>query len=305
MPRPVKDFEGFVGQSRVVGGVGRLVKGALTRGEPVPHLLLVGPPGCGKTSLVRAIGRAYGTTVRQLPSPRLRVDDLTRTLHEMGFADILLIDEAHLFGPGVTETLNVAVVDNRAPAPDAEDGTRLESIAEFTLLLATNRPGEIAKALRSRLHEIQFADYMERELIEIARRVAEDQMMQMTPQALRQIAENASSPRQIEKLLSALRVWYPTDDSVDQPMVRAFFSDSPFGTDELGLDERQRRYLCLLGAQPDSPMTQMSLTHALGCDYATVAYEVEPVLFRRRFIEAVARGRRITAAGLVAIGGAP
>ena len=65
-PRSLDDF---VGQTRVKEQLDR-AQAARTRGEPLDHVLLVGPPGLGKTSLSFIIREELGVGFAQSPARR-------------------------------------------------------------------------------------------------------------------------------------------------------------------------------------------------------------------------------------------
>jgi Holliday junction DNA helicase RuvB len=60
-PRSLDDF---VGQTRVKEQLSIALQAARSRGEPLDHVLLVGPPGLGKTSLSFIIREELGVGIR-------------------------------------------------------------------------------------------------------------------------------------------------------------------------------------------------------------------------------------------------
>ena len=70
-PRSLDDF---VGQSRVKEQLSIALQAARTRGEPLDHVLLVGPPGLGKTSLSFIIREELGVGIRTVAGPGARAE---------------------------------------------------------------------------------------------------------------------------------------------------------------------------------------------------------------------------------------
>jgi Holliday junction DNA helicase RuvB len=59
-----RDLDDFVGQDRVKEQLDIALKAARARAEPLDHVLLVGPPGLGKTSLAYIVREELGVGIR-------------------------------------------------------------------------------------------------------------------------------------------------------------------------------------------------------------------------------------------------
>ena len=70
-PRRLADY---IGQSRVKENIQIAVEAARSRGEALDHVLLYGPPGCGKTVLVRAIAGTGQANVLSVKGAELLSD---------------------------------------------------------------------------------------------------------------------------------------------------------------------------------------------------------------------------------------
>jgi len=66
-----RSLDEFVGQERVKEQLGIALEAAKARGEALDHVLLVGPPGLGKTSLAFIIREELGVGIRTVAGPAL------------------------------------------------------------------------------------------------------------------------------------------------------------------------------------------------------------------------------------------
>ncbi|MEW6019774.1 MAG: AAA family ATPase, partial [Pseudomonadota bacterium] len=64
-------FEDFVGQPKVKEQLAIFIEAARSRREALDHVLLVGPPGLGKTTLAQIIAAEMGVAIRVTSGPAL------------------------------------------------------------------------------------------------------------------------------------------------------------------------------------------------------------------------------------------
>jgi holliday junction DNA helicase RuvB len=298
MARPLRTFNTFVGQRRIVDYVRPLIQGAQAKGEPAPSFVLCGPSGVGKTTLAEAYAAECGTRCRPfLASRESQVVGLCTALSELDAADVLLIDEAHRL-PDELQQLLLGVLDEwKIPAisggrlqPEAEP----QSIAPITLLLATNEPGSLRKALRSRLECLDFDTYSLGELKAIARGAAQKVGVELTAQAAGRLAQVAQgTPRLLGMRISRLTLLWTavtkfTIEEVDKLLHKQ-------GVDHNGLMPLQRQLLSVLAQAPSGNASLELLATKLGRDPAYLRQEVEPFLIDLQVIAfQPGRGRVIT-----------
>src|SRR3989449_8466769 len=96
----------FVGQERIKDQLAIALEAAKRRGEALDHVLLVGPPGLGKTSLAFILREELGVGIRTVAGPALeRKGDLAAILTSLDERDVLFVDEIHRLGRAVEEIL--------------------------------------------------------------------------------------------------------------------------------------------------------------------------------------------------------
>src|SRR5690606_11078279 len=96
----------FVGQAAARANLKIFVEAAKNRGEALDHVLFVGPPGLGKTTLAQIMARELGVNFRSTSDPVIaKAGDLAAFLTNLVDRDVLFFDEIHRLNPAVEEIL--------------------------------------------------------------------------------------------------------------------------------------------------------------------------------------------------------
>jgi Holliday junction DNA helicase RuvB len=150
-PRRLDDF---VGQERTKQQLEIALEAARARGEALDHVLLVGPPGLGKTTLATIVREELGVGLRTIAGPALeRKGDMAAILTGLEPRDVLFIDEIHRVNHAIEEILYPALEDFRLDivvGQGAGARTLTLDLPPFTLVGATTRTGLLTTPLRDR-----------------------------------------------------------------------------------------------------------------------------------------------------------
>jgi Holliday junction DNA helicase RuvB len=96
----------FIGQEQARANLRVFIEAAQSRGEALDHILLVGPPGPGKTTLAQIVARELGVNFRSTSGPVIaKAGDLAALLTNLEARDVLFIDEIHRLSPAIEEIL--------------------------------------------------------------------------------------------------------------------------------------------------------------------------------------------------------
>ncbi|PXA92888.1 Holliday junction branch migration DNA helicase RuvB [Nostoc sp. 3335mG] len=295
-------FSDFVGQADARANLEVFIEAAKKRGAALDHVLFVGPPGLGKTTLAQIIAKELGVGFRATSGPVIaKAGDLAALLTNLEERDVLFIDEIHRLNPAIEEVLYPAMEDFQLDLIIGE-GPAARSVridlARFTLVGATTRAGLLTTPLRDRFGiPVRLNFYTPAELVQIVTRGARMMGMPMAPDGAMEIARRSrGTPRIAGRLLRRVIDFALVDGAVEVNSTLADKALLRLDVDARGLDQLDRRYLnTIADFYNGGPVGIETIAAALSEPRDAIEEIVEPYLLQQGFIQRTPRGRMLTA----------
>ncbi|MEM1287051.1 MAG: Holliday junction branch migration DNA helicase RuvB [Pseudomonadota bacterium] len=299
----------FTGQAEARANLSVFVEAARRRSEALDHVLFVGPPGLGKTTLAQIMARELGVNFKATSGPVIaKAGDLAAILTNLEERDVLFIDEIHRLSPAVEEILYPAMEDFQLDLIIGE-GPAARSVkidlARFTLVAATTRLGLLTTPLRDRFGiPVRLQFYSIEELRRIIKRAAHLLDVAITDDGASEIAARSrGTPRIAGRLLRRVRDFALVDADGTVGQALADSALNRLDIDRAGLDTLDRGYLSLIIDKFEGgPVGIETISAALSEPRDAIEEVVEPFLLQQGFIQRTPRGRLATRAAFEHLG---
>jgi Holliday junction DNA helicase RuvB len=277
------DWDSYVGQEKLKNRLQVSIDGALERYASLDHVLLHGPPGCGKTSIASLIAQEMVQDFHSYVMP-VKVKSLQKIFLEN--EGVIFLDEIHRLSRKDQEFLLPVLEDHDI---QFDNGKKIHIDHQFTVVGATTELEKIIKPLRDRfIHRPKFEEYTDEEMATIVKRMSDRIGMDITnDECLALGRASAGVPRQARTIVYTARDL----NSCNPDLVL-----ETCGITHDGLTEDHLEYLLAL-----NKMGQIAGVDVLS-NYTglpkDVILDLEKLLVRKSLIEYSPKGRLLMVKGM-------
>jgi Holliday junction DNA helicase RuvB len=289
--RPTR-FEDVIGQSSVVERLRIVVAGYKTGEAAMPHTLLDGPPGLGKTTIASAISSEIGVNLYTVNAANVRgIKNLLPYLMGIEPRSVLFIDEIHRL-PKIVEEFLYPVMEDFALSIVVENKPETIQLPVFTLVGATTSGGSLSQPFYDRFTiKEHLSFYSPNELAKLAGLNAKKLGLSLSNDDLLEVAKRSKgTPRILNSRLQWYKSFVSYHNKTDVIIDEVFNSQ---GIDARGLDMYDRLYLDLLAKHKTNPLGLKSISSLTGIAMETIENSIEPFLIRMGYVVRTQKGRVI------------
>jgi Holliday junction DNA helicase RuvB len=289
--RPTR-FSEIVGQQAVIDRLNVSVQGCLKSSTVMPHVLIDGPPGLGKTTVASAIANELNVNLHISNAANLRsVKNIIPYLMGIAPRSVLFIDEIHRL-PKLVEEFLYPVMEDFVLTITLDKKPETIELPAFTLIGATTSGGSLSQPFYDRFSIKEHLNfYSDTDLAKLAKSNADKLVIDINENDLIEIARRSKgTPR----ILNSRLQWYKNYKLCHPNSTKTISEIFEIqGIDENGLDNYDRTYLELLVNSKGNPLGLKAISSLTGIAVETIENSIEPYLVRKRFISRTQKGRVI------------
>lgn len=303
---PKISMEDFIGQQQAKRII-NIMLNEVDNDKLLPHLLLIGDSGKGKTTFAKAI---YHTTSQRVNNLQFVVSPTGRSLFDGNtlknqlaragkFPTIYFFDEAHYMKPELQEIL-YEPMDSGTISLSQRGIPFKAKLPPITIIAATTEPGKILQPFQSRFVHITFETYSNDEIINIINThqlkggaFTEDGTIALALRCQNNPRKTYQNVRKVISWCNQRNINTITEEVIDYAM-------NDWGINKLGLTSLDMCYLEYL-LHAIQPQGINNIASILATDTKYLESMVEPYLLSQGFLLKTRAGRTLTPQGVQAI----
>lgn len=286
-------FDTIIGQSNVVERLRIISTGCKHTDCVMPHVLIDGPPGLGKTTIASAIAHEMDVPLYTVNAANIRsIKNILPYFMGMIPRSVLFIDEIHRL-PKIVEEFLYPVMEDFVLNIVLDNKPETIEVPLFTLIGATTSGGSLSQPFYDRFTiKEHLTFYSPDDLAKLAKLNASKLGLMINDDDLLEIAKRSKgTPR----ILNARLQWYKnyTLYHKDKNLSIDDIFDSQ-GIDSRGLDVYDRIYLDVLTKNKNNPLGLKTISSLTGIAIQTIENSIEPYMIRMGYIIRTSKGRIIS-----------
>lgn len=281
-------LDNIVGQHEVKERLTILIESS--RNGTLPHILLTGAPGLGKSSIARSISNEMGYKFTEVNSAYTGGGSEAKikmmiALEDLKENDIIFIDEIHNLSKNMQEMLYTAVEDSYINYGDLFGSKKL--LPPFTLIGATTDLAGLTPAMQSRFkHVIYLREYNTNEIEQIIAAESAKQKEVVNKSLAKYCRGN---PRQTKNHLDwVIRYCKVKKILADENGVKQAMEAKNIY--KYGMTQNDLNYISLL--KKKKIMGVRNISHTLNIEEKTVKNTIEPYLMKLGLIAILSNGNK-------------
>lgn len=283
------NFNSIIGQSEVIKRLSICVEACNKTGSVLPHVLIDGPPGLGKTTMANALASEMNVNLYTCNAANIRsIKNILPYIMGIAPRSVLFIDEIHRL-PKIVEEFLYPIMEDFILNISVENKVESIDLPMFTIVGATTSGGSLSQPLYDRFcikEHLTF--YTVDELAKLAELNAKKLGLMIGQDELNNIAKRSKgTPRILNSRLQWYRNFVLTND-------KKYTVDEIFdmqGIDQYGLDTYDRLYLDILRKNRGTPVGLKSISSLTGIAIETIENSIEPYMVRMGYIIRTQKGR--------------
>jgi len=319
----------YIGQPGAVMAVRDLITAARLKNAAMPHLIVYGSHGLGKTTFAKIIANEMRAKFTEINVSKINPAEMIAILKKLQPKEILFIDEIHTLPLLVAESILYSAMQDGRITYTVGKGqfakTETLELPPFTLIGATTEIGKLAKPFTQRAIQVRLEEYTDEVLSGIISGSFYKLGVKITPERALVIAKRCrNNPRvansMVKRISDKALVRYAkinnletfgAFDSVDairklgievsDQVIAEFFKEN--GIDEHGLENGDRELLrMIIHRYHGGPVGIDTLARAMNESNNVLAQKYEAYLIKKGMLRVDRDGRVAMAAAYEALG---
>lgn len=319
----------YIGQPQAVTAVKDLIDAALLKGTAMPHIILYGSHGLGKTTFAKIIANELKARYIEVNVSKINVNEMIAILRSLKPRDIVFIDEIHTLPLVVAESVLYSAMQDGVVNYTEGKGkfAKVQKLVlpPFTLIGATTEIGKLAKPFTQRAIQVRLVEYTDEVLGVIIARSFYRLGMKISPEDALGIARRCrNNPRiannMVKRISDKALVRYSKQNNmkdyggmsdvekikkldihITESIINSFFEENEI--DEYGLEKSDRDLLkIIINRYNGGPVSLNTLAKVVNESINVIVEKYETYLIKKGFMTIAKDGRYVLPSAYEALG---